>query len=136
MTHAKLMRELVDEEALTFRVAGDCMHPVLVRGAKVTVLRENMFWPGDVVAFAREDGQFVVHRFLGYAKKHGAWHVVTKADDASHVDALTPVDDVIGRVAMRNSSFAELKVRAVDRFASLYAFLLAIVHAIRRRFAI
>lgn len=75
----------LSEEAVTVRVSGCSMEPLLEEGDRVDVVRASpdRVKPGDLLVFARE-GELVVHRFLlrgrarflekGDAQSMGNWH--------------------------------------------------------------
>lgn len=118
-TVAALVRE--SAEGLEIEVQGDCMRPWLESGDRVAIDSAAVLWPGDIVAFAAEDGRYLVHRFLGFRRHRGRMAIVTRADDASKSDFPVPAERVLGRVTriLGERDAARLRVPWRVRGASL-----------------
>ena len=93
-----VLKQLLEQGPLTLEVAGDCMQPVLARGARLGVERGSWFLPGDLVVFSRAESDVVTHRFLGYLPGSRGVRLVTRADRADMVDAPITPNQVLGRV--------------------------------------
>ena len=131
-----LLRE--STPTLSLRVRGDCMDPYLCDGDEILVERPSSYFPGDVVAFLADDGQFLVHRLLGYRWSQGGLALVTGADAATGWDDPVLPDRVFGKVVGRIEAHeprdeqsqqparvfrvgAFLRARALVRFARVAA---------------
>lgn len=91
-------------------------------GSEVRVRKQSVYWPGDIVLFARGDGQLVSHRMLGYLPGRTGWLVLTQADAESHPDPVIPASRVLGAVEAINGQPARCslrwRVRSLARFVS------------------
>ena len=96
-------------ESVEVPVRGDCM-PALGERRRVSVRRQRVYVPGDVVVVRRKD-HWNVHRFLGYAPSIRGWIALTQADGGAEPDPAAHVRCVTGRV--------DCRVRAVDRVKAL-----------------
>lgn len=78
------------------------MVPVIPVGAAVVLDRGgSQVQPGDVVAMRLDNGAVFTHRVTRLASLSGVSYIETKGDANVSVDpALTPLDHVIGRVAV------------------------------------
>lgn len=92
------LRALARERALTFRVSGLCMDPLLGADSRVEVAAGGGYWPGDVVAFRGWDDRLWVHRLVGYRLRRGRLQLLTAADSADKLDVPVDLKRVIGRV--------------------------------------
>ncbi|MDH3404971.1 MAG: S26 family signal peptidase [Acidobacteriota bacterium] len=95
---AAILRDIAAHEPVSMIVAGGCMRPCLETGDRIRVRGGRIYWPGDVVAFHREDGRLLVHRVLGYFPGRRGWSIVAKGDGLSREDEPVARRAVIGRV--------------------------------------
>ena len=127
----RALREIARTVPVPVTVRGASMAPVLRDGDQVVLESRSWYWPGDVVAFQRDDGWYVVHRVVGYRRLRGAWVVVTRGDAARTHDSPVRLDRVIGRVTGGSGGDRAARVRvgqrllAWARFARLVAAFLA-----------
>jgi hypothetical protein len=109
---------LAEGDSLVLRVTGDCMHPDLAHQTAVRLEQPQIFVPGDVVAFhCPRQNCLLIHRFLGYVWRRGAWRIMTMADRASRPDPLIDVSQVFGRVIAHNGR--TYRVAATRRWKAL-----------------
>jgi hypothetical protein len=117
-----LATALAEGEEVVFRVAGNCMEPDVNNQALVRLGRPRFFVPGDVVAFQYPDqSRVLVHRFLGYVRRRGAWKLMTMADRAARPDPLIDMSRVLGRVIERSGRACRVapgaRLEAIRRYA-------------------
>lgn len=99
-----IITALAEGEALALRVVGDCMAPDFVNQASVRLERPKFFVPGDVVAFhCPHQDRLLMHRFLGYVRRRGAWKLMTMADRGTRPDPLIDMSNVFGRVSAQSA---------------------------------
>jgi phage repressor protein C with HTH and peptisase S24 domain len=92
------VRELARERPLAAVVRGGSMAPLLADGDRVELGAVRWPLPGDVVAFATDDGRLVVHRLLGYRFWAGGLACVTRGDASPDLDPPVPRRRLLGRV--------------------------------------
>ena len=88
--------KLFDE--FSVRVTGECMQPVIADQSFVSLKRQKIYLPGDVVTYRNGLGQLACHRFLGYVLWSHGWRAMTRADDAPQADALSYPGSILGKV--------------------------------------
>jgi hypothetical protein len=76
------------------------MEPGIPAGCTVEVAPRPRYWPGDVLAFRGRDGQFILHRLIGWRRRSGRWHFVTLADAARRPDPPLAPEHILGRAAV------------------------------------
>ena len=81
-------------DAVTLRVRGGCMEPLIADGAAVPVRRRRVYWPGDVLVFRTPAGDLAAHRLVGYRRRG----FVTKGDHCDLHDAPVRREAVVGAV--------------------------------------
>jgi len=111
-------------EAFTLRIRGGCMQPLIIDRARVTVKRQAVYLPGDVVAYQNGIGQFVCHRFLGYVLWRNGWRAMTRTDNAPQADALIQPGCLLGKVIVVEQQ--PLKVPFGARAQAAWKFLQAV----------
>lgn len=99
-------------ECLDFEVRGKCMN-VSWNPQAVTVRRQRVYLPGDVVLVRRRD-HWNAHRFLGYAPSARGLLVLTQADDSDVRDPGAPAGAIVGR--------ADCAVTARDRLIATWRY--------------
>lgn len=100
------------EQAMDFRVRGECMHG-LREGERVRVRSRRIYAPGDVVVVRRAD-HFNVHRFLGYAWSLRGVRVLTQADGDTLPDPASLPRAIVG--AVDTSISTRERVRSIVRY--------------------
>ncbi len=116
MATLEALRDVARHEPLRLRLAGQCMEPALEDGRTVDVVAERVYWPGDVVVFARGDGRLVAHRLLGFRPGRPT-RVFTQADRSPEPDSAVALHEIVGRVVTPVSLAA--RWGALRRFAGL-----------------
>lgn len=121
------LRALAGDQPLRMRVLGECMAPLARDGELVEIAPARFYWPGDVIAFRRVDGTFVVHRLVGYRPRFRrlALVMITQGDQCASWDAPLSIDQVIGKI--RGGECSPLlvtvplrhRLRTIVRFAGL-----------------
>ena len=94
----ELLKSFAQEGPVTVVVDGDCMQQTIPCGSRLCLEIRRKYWPGDVIAFKRNDDKIVCHRLLGYAPGRNGWHVITRAESTVQVDVPVYVSHVLGRV--------------------------------------
>jgi hypothetical protein len=121
------LHELLRQDSgieLALHVRGDCMHPLIMSGARVRVRRARLYWPGDVLAVLDSAvGVVKLHRCVGYLRRTGAWCVITRADASSVSDRPIPLSDVLGRVSAGECAASIIAVPWKTRVAATRVFL-------------
>ncbi len=117
-----LTMALADGEEVVFQVAGECMEPAVGHQTSVRLERPRFFIPGDVVAFyCPYLHSLLVHRFLGYVRRRGAWKLMTMPDRGVKPDSLVDVSAVLGRVIAQDSRAYRIspvvRLEAIRRYA-------------------
>lgn len=117
-----LTQALAEGEDVVLRVVGDCMQPDLCNQASVRLERPKFFVPGDVVAFhCPHQRRPLVHRFLGYVRRRGAWKLMTMADRGVRPDPLMDASCVFGRVIAQGGRAYRItparRLEAIGRYA-------------------
>jgi hypothetical protein len=116
--------ELTFGAELALHVRGDCMHPLIVSGARVRVRRARVYWPGDVLAVLDASAGVVkLHRCVGYRRRAGTWCVLTQPDASPVGDPPIPVADVLGRVSGGECAASVVSVPWKTRAAASSVFL-------------
>jgi phage repressor protein C with HTH and peptisase S24 domain len=110
------LRDLAAAEAVSVRVRGECMEPLIRAGAEVAVRRRAVYLPGDVIVFRTNAGDLAAHRVLGYRAKG----IVTKGDHCDSHDAPVARAQIVGAVEALSVSGAT-RLRALGRFAAIVA---------------
>ena len=105
MTGGRSRLGVAVEDVADFKVRGNCMR-TLRDGETVSVYRQKLYLPGDVVVVRRRD-HWNIHRFLGYALNTHGLVALTQADDANAADPAAKSTRVVGR--------ADCEVRIADR---------------------
>ncbi len=100
--HFDLLKEFINQGPLTVRVTGLCMDAVISPDSDLRLENSNRYYPGDIIAFKRGNGELVSHRFLGYVLGRSGWRVITRADNAGRADAPAAIRNVLGRVTHVN----------------------------------
>jgi hypothetical protein len=127
-----LAAALAEGEQALLRVTGDCMEPDVRHQAAVRVERPGFYLPGDVVAFhCPRQNRLLMHRFLGYVRRRGAWKLMTMADRGARPDPLVELSQVLGRViAQGNRAY---RVAPARRLESLRRYLAWCLRYLARR---
>ena len=123
--HFETIKELVVDESLTLSVNGDCMIGTLQDGSDIRVEKRRVYWPGDVIVYARGDGTLVTHRFLGYVYRRPHWKVITRADRGSTADVPCQLARVLGKVVKVDNT--PMSVSAHDRVLASVRFCMVLV---------
>ena len=76
MRSPPLSGKLPQTDALTVRISGQCMTPVVKDGDEVYCDKRRFYLPGDLVVFRNGIGQLACHRFLAYVRHGGAWKAI------------------------------------------------------------
>lgn len=118
MAILEALRDVARHEPLRLTLAGQCMEPELADGCAVDVVAARVYWPGDVVVFARRDGTLVAHRLLGY-RPGRPMRAFTQADRSASPDSAVALHEIVGRVVAPVSVGARLF--ALGRFVRLAA---------------
>jgi hypothetical protein len=110
----ELLKTFSREGPLTVVVDGDCMQGTISGGSRLRLESERKYWPGDVIAFKRNDGKIVCHRLLGYVPASNGWRVITRAENSVEVDKPVLLRNVLGKVTFVSDEpfHPELKTRA------------------------
>lgn len=94
----RLLQKLICSSPLKLRVNGSCMAPVIEDGGTIAIRSRAFYWPGDILAVHHGRKLVVVHRLLLPLPGLPSWKLLTKADNAFTVDALTCSRQVIGAI--------------------------------------
>jgi hypothetical protein len=97
-----ILKKFILQGPLTVRVSGNCMQAAIPRGSDIRLERRPVYWPGDIVAIGRGDGNIVSHRLLGYFPGRGGLLLIMRADSVGFADGPVSVRRVLGRVARVN----------------------------------
>ncbi len=100
---APLLRDLaVAGRSAELPVRGNSMRPLLRDGDRVRVIpvTATSVRVGEVVVSAEANGP-IIHRVVGWWPSRHGWHILTKGDNATRLDAPLRVDGVIGRAVAR-----------------------------------
>ena len=117
-----LSAALAEGEEIAFQVAGNCMEPAVAHQTSVRLERSVFFIPGDVVAFYCPNLQrLLMHRFLGYVRRRGAWKLMVMADQGTQPDSLVDVSAVLGRVTARDNQRYRISLFVRFRAMCCYA---------------
>ncbi|NNL94864.1 MAG: hypothetical protein HKO64_04525 [Xanthomonadales bacterium] len=106
------------------------MEPVILDGDHVQSRKQSLYWPGDIITYAKPNGLLVSHRFLGYVKRAG-WKLLTQADNSQTHDGLILPSQVLGRVVSVSES--GMSVSLVARIIALGRFSKAVIKAVLRK---
>ncbi len=122
------LREMAREQPVTVTVRGGCMAPRIVEGDRVAVVPARFYRPGDILVVRAADGRWLVHRLLGWRRRHGALALVTQGDGCVAADAPVPLRHVLGRVVGPAG-----RVTWGDRLRAVSAFLRLALRSLIRR---
>ena len=122
-TTTRALRALAREEAITLRVRGACMAPLLPDHAAVEVRARRWYLPGDVIVYAAWDETLTAHRVIGSYRKNGRWKILTQADAATRADAAVTTDRIIGAVVGGQCADAIQRIPMTSRARALTRFL-------------
>ena len=128
----ELLKTFAQEGPLTVVVNGNCMQRTIAEGSRLRLENKRGYWPGDVIAFKRNDGKIVSHRFLGYAPSRNGWRVITRAENTREVDAPVFVRCVLGKVTSVNDVAFHPGIK--DRARAVIQFIAAVARWFVRRF--
>jgi len=80
-------RSLIEKNAITFRVSGTCMLPLVRPGDVLHIVpkRARDIDIGEIAVF-RRDGRLFCHRTVARGSEGDAWYIVTRPDTAVHGD--------------------------------------------------
>lgn len=113
-----LTKALSEGEEVVMRVAGDCMEPAICHRASLRLKRPRFLIPGDVVAFYCPVLRgLMVHRFLGYVRRHGVWKLVTMPDRGTSPDPPVDRSAVLGWVVARGGR--AYRITPVERLEAI-----------------
>ena len=123
---------LAHEGPLRLRVRGHCMAPRVCEGAVVEIQPSVFYWPGDIVALARSDGQLVLHRMLGYRLRGWGLELITRGDASPASDAPVAPTQVLGRLCGGNCAPSAVYVPVRDRLWAVASFLRLLIGRLAR----
>lgn len=127
-----LSAALAEGEKVVCQVAGECMEPAVGHHASVRLERPGFFIPGDVVAFYCPNfNRLLIHRFLGYVRRRGAWKLMTMSDQGVKPDHLVDVSAVLGRVIAQDSR--KYRISPPVRLVAIYHYALWCLRYVFRR---
>ena len=106
----QVLREITREDALSLRIRGACMTPLLDDGTTVSVRAHRFYLPGDVLVFRTNAGDLAAHRMLGWRRAS----IVTKGDGCEIHDPPVSRQAIIGA--------ADVPVRVRDRVNAMLQF--------------
>lgn len=106
----QVLREISRENALSLRIRGACMTPLLDDGTTVSVRARRFYLPGDVLVFRTNAGDLAAHRMLGWRRAA----IVTKGDGCEIHDAPVNRQAILGAV--------DVPVRVRDRVSAMLQF--------------
>jgi hypothetical protein len=113
------IKALNREFPLDLTIKGECMTGTLPDGSRVRTQRRAIYWPGDVIVYARGE-TMVCHRFLGYVRGRRAWLAITRADNGHEADALFPTWKILGKVVSLDGEqspvIVKLRFKAVRQY--------------------
>lgn len=128
----RVLISLAHERPLRLRVSGHCMAPLVLEGAIVEVEPARLYWPGDVLALARSDGQLVLHRMLGYRPSIRGFELVTRGDASPASDAPVAPTQVLGRLCGGNCAPSAVRVPVRHRLWAVASFLRLVIGRLAR----
>ncbi len=127
-----LSAALAEGENVACQVDGECMAPAVGHQASVRLERPRFFVPGDVVAFYCPNfNRLLVHRFLGYVRRRGAWKLMTMPDQGVKPDPLVDMSAVLGRVIALDSR--TYRISPFVRLTAIYRYALLCLRYVFRR---
>ena len=104
---SSLIKEMMDGP-VSIAINGHCMQPVLQHGSRVSVQPAQIYWPGDILVFAKPDEQLLSHRLIGVLSRYDKLRTprkrrtcfLTKADNSNQPDGWIVRDQIIGKVVI------------------------------------
>ena len=121
----ELLKSFAQEGPVTVVVDGDCMQQTIPSGARLLLEFKRNYWPGDVIAFKRNDDKIVCHRLLGYAPGRNGWRVITRAENTDQVDVPVNVGHVLGKVISVDDEPFQPQLKTRFRAAANYFYAVA-----------
>lgn len=125
------IKSLINEGPLTIYVDGECMTGTLKDGGRLSVEQKSLYWPGDVIVFARGDNSLVSHRFLGYARGRSGWLALTRADVSNSADCPCHVSRILGKVQSVENT--RIKCTRGHRLKAVFHYFEALMHTLMTR---
>jgi hypothetical protein len=127
-----LSEALAEGEKVVCQVAGECMEPAVGHQASVRLERPGFLLPGDIVVFyCPIFNRLLMHRFLGYVRRRGAWKLMTMPDQGVKPDPLVDISAVLGRVIAQDSR--AYRISPIVRLEAIYRYALWCLRYILRR---
>lgn len=129
----RTVSSVASKDVLTVVIAGECMTPLVESGAKVQLIRERTYWPGDLVVHLAPDGRYLAHRLIGVFLRAGKLMWLTQADSASFPDGPVRPDAILGRVCGGECHADVLNIPLKHRIYACGRFMVAASRALIRR---
>ena len=129
----ELLIPFTRDGGLTLHVNGDCMSGTFADGSQLQMRRRAAYLPGDVLVYARGDGELVSHRLLGFLPGRSGWRVLTRADNQTQADSPAGLSRVLGRVTHVDG--VALKCSVAKRIRSGLAYFPGVAGWLKRRLA-
>lgn len=129
----ELLTPFSRDGGLTLHVNGDCMAGTFADGSQLRVRRRAAYLPGDVLVYARGDGELVSHRLLGFLPGRSGWRVLTRADNQTQADSPAGLSRVLGRVTHIDG--AALQCSLAKRIRSGLAYFPGVAGWLKKRLA-
>jgi len=128
----QLIKHLLEDGSVSFRVEGHSMMPWLQSGDLVEVGKRKRYWPGDVVIIRNMDrDQLMAHRLLGYYWKPGqGWKAITRGDARESTDASILIEEILGCIIDGNRTREVSNVSLAIRFSAVANYLGVMVNRI------
>ena len=105
------IKDMANGEPLTLTIKGECMAGTLPDGGRVQVEKRDLYWPGDVIVYARLDDTMVSHRLLGYAHRGRGWLAITRADQSEVADRPFSTSRILGKVIRTDGKTISVSTR-------------------------
>jgi len=91
---ARLLRRRVETGSIELRVSGSSMSGVIESGSTVVVEAGPVPRPGEIWAFANDEGVIVVH----WVRHVDEFHVIGRGTGNQFDDGPVPIENAVGRV--------------------------------------
>ena len=119
------LKSMAHDRELSIQINGICMQPLIRDGALVSVSKQSLYWPGDILVKLEHNGRLSAHRLIGFYPRKGQLYFVSQADNTKGADAAVPGSQIIGRVTGGECAKAAVsvpihyRIKAVGQFAVL-----------------
>ena len=118
MDRKSLFSFMIKQSEIIIRAVGHSMYPEICEGDRITIVRADCYFPGDVVVFIYKQGLILVHRIIRISDRY-----YCKGDNALRIEDID-INQIYGKVTKKNGQrllpWPSWKIELSERIGRLF----------------